>query len=80
MIYRNSVGDLIEINKNSYINDIEYMKYVLGVNNIILDNKQDISFKTCIDKKKTNELDTYIRTFLIENSIKNVNKENKNYK
>ncbi len=32
MIYRNSKGELIEININDYINDVAYYKKILFIN------------------------------------------------
>ena len=73
MIYRNIDGDLIEINKNSYINDIEYMRYVLGVNDINLDETPD-------NTNTNTNCSTFIRSFLIENAIKNIDKQDKDDK
>ena len=78
MIYRNADGDLIEINKNSYINDVEYMRYVLGVNDINLDETFDktrnTNTNTNSNTNSNTNCSTFIKTFLIENAIKNIDK------
>jgi len=72
MIYRNSNGDLIEINKYEYITDQEYMRYVLGIKNI--------DFLPNANANACNTTNSYIQTFLLENSIKNIDNKDKNDK